>query len=43
MIQFLAMFYNDKPCDWLLDHIVETKMCSLEDRVTAVFFILVIE
>ena len=33
LIQFLIMFYSDKPGDWLLDHVVETKVCRLEDRV----------
>jgi len=30
LIQFIIMFYNDKPEDWLLDGIVETKACHLE-------------
>ena len=33
LIQFLVMFYNYKPGDQLLDHIAETQMCRLEDRV----------
>ena len=37
LVQFLVMFYNDKPGDWLLDHIVETKMCRLEDRVRSIW------
>jgi hypothetical protein len=36
LIQFTLMFYNDKPVDWLLDHVVDTKVCKLEDRVCLV-------
>ena len=34
LIQFFLMFYNDKPVDWLLDHVVTTKICKL-DQVTS--------
>lgn len=30
LVQFFLMFYNDKPVDWLLDHIIHTKTCSLD-------------
>uniref|UniRef100_T1J3G6 MGAT4 conserved region domain-containing protein n=1 Tax=Strigamia maritima TaxID=126957 RepID=T1J3G6_STRMM len=30
LIQFFVMFYNDKPVDWLLDHMIQTKMCNLD-------------
>nr|XP_033195142.1 alpha-1,3-mannosyl-glycoprotein 4-beta-N-acetylglucosaminyltransferase B isoform X1 [Bombus vancouverensis nearcticus]XP_033195143.1 alpha-1,3-mannosyl-glycoprotein 4-beta-N-acetylglucosaminyltransferase B isoform X1 [Bombus vancouverensis nearcticus]XP_033195144.1 alpha-1,3-mannosyl-glycoprotein 4-beta-N-acetylglucosaminyltransferase B isoform X1 [Bombus vancouverensis nearcticus] len=30
LIQFFLMFHNDKPVDWLLDHLVSTKVCSLD-------------
>jgi alpha-1,3-mannosylglycoprotein beta-1,4-N-acetylglucosaminyltransferase A/B len=30
LVQFFLMFYNDKPVDWLLDHIIHTKICSLD-------------
>jgi hypothetical protein len=30
LIQFFVMFYNDKPVDWLLDHVVTTKICKLD-------------
>lgn len=30
VIQFFLMFHNDKPVDWLLDHLVSTKVCSLD-------------
>lgn len=28
LIQFFQMFYNDKPVDWLLDHLINTKVCN---------------
>ncbi|XP_018572245.1 alpha-1,3-mannosyl-glycoprotein 4-beta-N-acetylglucosaminyltransferase B [Anoplophora glabripennis] len=30
LIQFFQMFYNDKPVDWLLDHLIYTKICNWE-------------
>ncbi|XP_073974026.1 alpha-1,3-mannosyl-glycoprotein 4-beta-N-acetylglucosaminyltransferase a isoform X1 [Rhodnius prolixus] len=30
LVQFFFMFYNDKPVDWLLDHLIHTKSCSLD-------------
>ncbi|KAK7864644.1 hypothetical protein R5R35_012416 [Gryllus longicercus] len=30
LIQFFLMFYNDKPVDWLLDHLISTKICNLD-------------
>nr|CAD7265883.1 unnamed protein product [Timema shepardi] len=30
LVQFFLMFYNDKPVDWLLDHLISTKICSLD-------------
>jgi alpha-1,3-mannosylglycoprotein beta-1,4-N-acetylglucosaminyltransferase A/B len=27
VIQFAIMFHNDKPVDWLLDPVLETKFC----------------
>lgn len=30
LIQFIFMFYNDKPVDWLLDNLIQTKVCNLE-------------
>lgn len=30
LIQFLIMFYNDKPVDWLVDDLLATKVCSSE-------------
>ena len=31
------MFYNDKPVDWLLDHVVATKVCK-PDQVSDLDF-----
>ncbi|CAH1992959.1 unnamed protein product [Acanthoscelides obtectus] len=28
LVQFFQMFYNDKPVDWLLDHLISTKSCN---------------
>lgn len=28
LITFFQMFYNDKPVDWLLDHLIYTKVCN---------------
>jgi alpha-1,3-mannosylglycoprotein beta-1,4-N-acetylglucosaminyltransferase A/B len=37
LVQFFLMFYNDKPVDWLLDHMIHTKICSLDkDSVSSV-------
>ena len=30
LIQFFLMFSNDKPVDWLLDYLVQTKACNLD-------------
>lgn len=30
LVQFFQMFYNDKPVDWLLDHLISTKTCNWE-------------
>ncbi|ETN59510.1 n-acetylglucosaminyltransferase vi [Anopheles darlingi] len=30
LITFFQMFYNDKPVDWLLYHMIYTKVCSVE-------------
>lgn len=28
LVQFFQMFFNDKPVDWLLDHLISTKFCN---------------
>lgn len=30
VIQFFIMFFNDKPVDWLLDGLIQTRVCNLE-------------
>ncbi|XP_072477202.1 alpha-1,3-mannosyl-glycoprotein 4-beta-N-acetylglucosaminyltransferase-like protein MGAT4D [Notamacropus eugenii] len=32
IVQFLIMFYKDKPIDWLLDHIFYVKICHPENN-----------
>ncbi|KAK2701913.1 hypothetical protein QYM36_019448 [Artemia franciscana] len=32
MIQFLVMFYNDLPADWMIDPLIESKFCNLEQK-----------
>lgn len=37
LITFFQMFYNDKPVDWLLEHLIYTKVCNWEkDMVSSV-------
>jgi len=40
VIQFTVMFHNDKPVDWLLDPIIETRYCP-HDTVWFDFSLLV--
>lgn len=30
IVEFILMFYKDKPIDWLLDHILWVKVCNPE-------------
>ena len=30
LIQFFLMFYNDKPVDWLLENVIQTMVCKLD-------------
>ncbi|XP_042908177.1 alpha-1,3-mannosyl-glycoprotein 4-beta-N-acetylglucosaminyltransferase B isoform X2 [Parasteatoda tepidariorum] len=30
LITFFVIFHNDKPVDWLLDHVVQTKVCRFD-------------
>ena len=30
LIQFFLMFYNDKPGDWLLENVIQTMVCKLD-------------
>jgi len=41
LIQFIVMFYNDKPGDWLLDGMMETKACNLEKDLVSELFLMV--
>ena len=38
IIQFAVMFHNDKPVDWLLDPIIETRYCPHDTVRTTVSF-----
>lgn len=39
LITFFQMFYNDKPVDWLLEHLIYTKVCNWEkDMVITLIF-----
>lgn len=33
IIIFFQMFYNDKPVDWLLESLIDTKVCSMEKNL----------
>lgn len=35
LITFFQMFYNDKPVDWLLEHLIYTKVCNWEKDVVS--------
>lgn len=38
LITFFQMFYNDKPVDWLLEHLIYTKVCNWEkDMVSCIY------
>ncbi|XP_055934090.1 alpha-1,3-mannosyl-glycoprotein 4-beta-N-acetylglucosaminyltransferase A-like [Argiope bruennichi] len=30
LVTFFAIFHNDKPVDWLLDHMIQTKVCRFD-------------
>ncbi len=30
LVSFFVMFYNDKPVDWLLEHVLSTMVCKLD-------------
>ena len=51
MAEFVLMFWKEKPVDWLLDHMIYTKvcnpekdmrMCQMEKRKIKVGFIIVL-
>ena len=35
LVQFFLMFSNDKPVDWLLDYLVQTKSCNLDKNAVS--------
>ncbi|PRD35683.1 UNVERIFIED_CONTAM: Mgat4b [Trichonephila clavipes] len=38
LVTFFAIFHNDKPVDWLLDHMIQTKVCRFDrDSVSIIF------
>jgi hypothetical protein len=37
LITFFQMFYNDKPVDWLLEHLIYTKVCNWEKDMVRKF------
>lgn len=39
LVQFFHMFYNDKPVDWLLDHLIQTKICNWEKNSVSRYMI----
>ncbi|GBO41604.1 Alpha-1,3-mannosyl-glycoprotein 4-beta-N-acetylglucosaminyltransferase B, partial [Araneus ventricosus] len=30
LVTFFTIFHNDKPVDWLLDHMIQTKVCRFD-------------
>jgi len=39
IVEFILMFYRDKPVDWLLDHLLFVKVCNPEkDNVCIKYF-----
>uniref|UniRef100_A0A6P7GNK8 Alpha-1,3-mannosyl-glycoprotein 4-beta-N-acetylglucosaminyltransferase B n=1 Tax=Diabrotica virgifera virgifera TaxID=50390 RepID=A0A6P7GNK8_DIAVI len=36
LINFFQMFFNDKPVDWLLDYLINTKICNWEKNVSII-------
>jgi N-Acetylglucosaminyltransferase-IV (GnT-IV) conserved region len=37
VVEFILMFYRDKPVDWLLDHLLYVKICSPEKDMVIFF------
>lgn len=45
IVEFMLMFYKDKPIDWLLDHIMWVKVCNPEKdavRIIHLCFLIII-
>lgn len=42
IVEFIFMFYKEKPIDWLLDHILWVKVCNPEkDAVCSAITVLI--
>lgn len=39
IVEFIFMFYKEKPIDWLLDHILWVKVCNPEKDAVSFFFL----
>lgn len=37
IVEFILMFYKEKPIDWLLDHILWVKVCNPEKDAVSRF------
>lgn len=37
IVEFIFMFYKEKPIDWLLDHILWVKVCNPEKDAVSEF------
>lgn len=37
IVEFILMFYKEKPIDWLLDHILWVKVCNPEKDAVSWF------
>ena len=40
LTQFLLIFQSDKPCDWLLDHFVQVRVCRFDMSVVCMLAVL---
>lgn len=38
LVTFFAIFHNDKPVDWLLDHMIQTKVCRFDRDTVSAFY-----
>lgn len=38
IVEFIFMFYKEKPIDWLLDHILWVKVCNPEKDAVSCFY-----
>lgn len=39
IVEFIFMFYKEKPIDWLLDHILWVKVCNPEKDAVSLFLL----